>query len=186
MSKVKFSWYEVLYILILISFLAAGAMMWRKAKQPTVGILEVDKVATELGYTDKLTTDFQLWQDEAIAQVKILEAEAKVDLKALEDKTEAAATPEEKELLEIETAQRHAQYNKDRNNIRWQQVGRQVEAKKEFRAKIQPAIDEVAREMRLNIVLTPPAAYINERAVITADVIAKAKELGLEAAASEE
>jgi Skp family chaperone for outer membrane proteins len=167
------SWLEVVYVVLLI--VLAFAVL--SAARPRIGLLDVSRLATELGIRDRITADAREWETDARTDLKEIQQKFTEQSTSLRAQLAAAASDAEKEAIQKEFRAATAELQKESAAIRERLAVHGKEVFTEFRSRLQPFIDEVARRKRVWMVLDRSSGvlYAIRQIDITDDVVRQAR-----------
>ena len=171
-EKRMIRWYEVAYVAVLLALLVLSVYYLSPHK---VGVIDLKKVAVDLGYEARMITALEDKQRVAMGHANDLRQELGMRSGALTKEIESAKGAEKDKLkddlrnLQADYQQRITAVGNDFQQFR-------NDAILTFRARVQPILNDVARKHRLDLVLEPSVAVFRSRKIdITDDVIARCK-----------
>jgi|GEM_PF-1168309 len=165
---------EVVYVILLIALLAFVVF---SAARPRIGLVDVTRLTTELGIKSRLTADAKGWEQEAREELAKLQQDFAAQRDRFRERLAQAATEKERTNIQLEFNEVTARFQQEARAIRDRLTEHGKEAFLELRARLQPSIDEVARDRRLWMVLDRSAGvlYAVRQTDITDEVIKRAR-----------
>ena len=166
--------FEVVYIVMLGALLVLAVFFMGK---PRIGIIDLGRVAEEVGVEERIIDDAQQWRDTAGADLKKLKDQYKTLGQDIRAKADEAETDEEKAALKKDLTETVREYYSHSGRVRTRVRRHQQAVLKTFRKRVDPFVTEVARKRRLWLVLDRSArlVYATAKVDITDDVIEKAE-----------
>jgi Skp family chaperone for outer membrane proteins len=142
-----------------------------------VGIINLGRVASELGVEQKIIEDAQKWRENAAEDFQKLKNEYQALGKGVQAKAAEAQSEEAKKALRQEVTEATKEYYESSAKVRARVARHQQEVLQTFRNRLDPFVREVSRKRRLWLVLDRSArlVYATSKIDITDDVIEKAK-----------
>lgn len=166
--------FEVVYIVMLGALLVLAVFFMGK---PRIGIIDLGRVAEEVGVEERIIDDAQQWRDTAGSDLKKLKDQYKTLGQDIRAKADEAETDEEKAALKKDLTETVREYYSHSGRVRTRVRRHQQAVLKTFRKRVDPFVTEVARKRRLWLVLDRSArlVYATAKVDITDDVIEKAE-----------
>lgn len=161
--------------------IALGMAPLAQAQNGGVAVLDIDKVAQELGVDQSVLTELK--QIEANLNNQL--AQVRTNLQTQMNQLEARAGQQRTQQIQAQLVQANRKLNADFGAVRQQAQNQLATARvqriNEFREELRPIALEAAKAKGLSVVMTlTPNLYAHDEAVeITEDVIARAKAAGL-------
>jgi Skp family chaperone for outer membrane proteins len=145
--------------------------------KPRVGIINLGRVASELGVEQKIVEDAQKWRENAAEDFQKLKAEYQTLGKGVQAKAAGAQSDEAKLALRQEVTEATKDYYESSAKVRARVAKHQQEVLQTFRNRLDPFVREVSRKRRLWLGLDQSArlVYATSKIDITDEVIKKAK-----------
>jgi len=165
--------FEVVYIVMLGALLVLAVFFMGK---PRIGVIDLGRVAEEVGVEQQIIDDAQEWRDTAGSDLKKLRDEYRALGKGIRLKAGEAETDEEKAALKKDLTETAREYYTHSARVRAGVRRHQQAVLRTFRTRVDPFVTEVARKRRLWLVLDRSArlVYAIAKVDITDDVIEKA------------
>lgn len=166
-----------------ISLLAFAATA--QAQSGGVAVLDIDKVAEELGVEDSVKTSLVDMQNDLNSELQKAQANLQAQMKNAEEQAGENPTDEAKRQLIQTNQQLNVQFNQMKAQAQQQLANERVKKISDFREQIRPYAMEAAKAKGLDVVLmkvTPPVFDFSESVDITAATTELAKKAGLGAA----
>jgi outer membrane protein len=165
--------YEVIYVVVLLALLVLSVYFMNPHR---VGVLDVQRVARELGIDARVAAELKDKQDAARTRAQRLTQTFESQAADLDRKLKAASGAEKEQLAaEFKAVQESFQQSIAvvRNDVR----RHEAMIFGTFRKRLQPVVDQVARKRRLDIVVEPSATviYVRKQVDISDDVIRRAR-----------
>ena len=167
---------------LLVIASAFGMAISAQAQGGSAAVLDIDKVAQELGVDQSVLTELQ--QIEASLNNQL--AQVRNNLQSQMNQLEARAGQQRTQQIQAQLVEANRKLNADFNAVRAQAQNQLAAARIQrintFREKLRPVALEAAKAKGFNVVLTlTPQVYAHDDAVdITDDVIQRAKAAGLD------
>lgn len=164
---------DVVYIALLAILLVVAIFYIGK---PRVGMIDLGRVAEELGVEEQIVRDAQQWREEATEDFQRLKDEYRAFGQGISARVAEAETDEEKMLLQKSLADATREYYASSAEVRNRVRQRQQSVLRVFREHLDPFVREVSRKRRLWLVLDHSArlVYATSKIDITDEVIEKA------------
>lgn len=161
--------------------IALGMAPLAQAQNGGVAVLDIDKVAQELGVDQSVLTELKQIESNLNNQL----AQVRTNLQTQMNQLEARAGQQRTQQIQAQLVQANRKLNADFNAVRQQAQNQLATARvqriNEFREELRPIALEAAKAKGLSVVMTlTPNLYAHDESVeITDDVIARAKAAGL-------
>ncbi|MCB1234109.1 MAG: OmpH family outer membrane protein [Verrucomicrobiae bacterium] len=171
---------NLLILTILAAFAALAPNGW--AQKGGVAVLDIDKVAQELGVDKAVLGELQKIEADLNTQL----GQIRTNLQSQMNQLEAQAGQQRTQQVQAQLVNANQQLNAQFNNVKAQAQNQLAAARiakiNEFREKLEPLALEAAKAKGLGVVLTKtPQVYAYDEALdITDDTIKRAKAAGLE------
>ena len=169
-------WPELAYAASLLLLLGMVAFLIR---MPRVGVLDAQRVAADLGEEARIAESTKAWRTEAMAKVTEIRDDFRAQADTLVAQSEKTTDAAEKEKIKAKLGELQQNTQAVIEKIGRELVLRNDKQMQEFRARLKPAIDEVARRHRFDVVLdgkgNTGVLYANSRVDVTDEVIDKAR-----------
>ena len=172
-DRKKWGAFEVIYIVMLAVLLVLAVFYMGK---PKVGVIDLGRIAEEVGIEDKIVEDAEEWRDAAGVDLKELRDQYSALGKGIKDKALEAETEDEKLALQKDLNDATRQYYTETAKLRARVNKHQQAVLRTFRMRLDPFITEVARKRRVWLVLDRSArlVYATAQIDITDEVTEKA------------
>lgn len=167
---------------LLVIASALGMAISAQAQGGGAAVLDIDKVAQELGVDQSVLTELQ--QIEASLNNQL--AQVRNNLQSQMNQLEARAGQQRTQQIQAQLVEANRKLNADFNAVRAQAQNQLAAARiqriNDFREKLRPVALEAANAKGLKVVLTlTPQVYAHDESIdITDDVIQRAKAAGLD------
>lgn len=161
--------------------LTLGLSPLAQAQNGGAAVLDIDKVAQELGIDQSVLTELQQIEANLNNQLAQVRGNLQTQMNQLEARAGQQPTPEiQAQLLEA-NRKLNADFNQVRAQAQNQLAAARIQRINEFRDKLRPIALDAAKAKGLQVVLTlTPQVYANDESVdITAEVIKAAVAAGL-------
>ncbi len=162
--------------------IAVGLAPLAQAQNGGVAVLDIDKVAQELGIDQSVLTELKEIETNLNNQLAQVRNNLQSQMNQLEARAGQQRTPEMQAQLVQANRKLNADFGAVRAQAQNQLVSARVQRINEFRDKLRPIALESAKTKGLQVVMTlTPNLYTYDDSVdITEDVIKRAKEAGLQ------
>jgi outer membrane protein len=171
-------WPELAYAASLLLLLGMVAFLIR---MPRVGVLDTQRVAADLGVEARIAEDTKAWRTEAMAKVAEIRNSFRAQADTLIAQAEKTTDAAEKEKIKARLNELQQSTQATVEKIGRELVLRNEKQMQDFRTRLKPAIDDVARHHRFDVVLdgkgNTGVPYANSRVDVTDEVIDKARSI---------
>ena len=166
-------WYEAVYALALIALIFFGVVI---NKPNRVGVVDIDRLAMDLGVKDAIAEEDQSIRTELTEQLTRLQAQYQERFAAMTN-TQSGGVNVAGDGLKVQQQALQEGMRKEAGAVVTAGQRKQRQIIVVYRARLQPYINEVARKQRLSLVVSSGPATVYSRASIdiTDTVLAAAK-----------
>lgn len=153
-----------------------------RAQQGGVAVLDIDKVAQELGIDQSVLTELKQIEGNLNSQLAQVRQNLQTQMNQLEARAGQNRTPQTQAQLVEANRKLNADFGAVRAQAQSQLTSARVQRINDFREKLRPLALESAKAKGLHVVMTlTPNLYAHADEVdITEDVIKRAKDAGLQ------
>lgn len=169
----KISWYEMMYVVVLVGLLGWSVFFMNPHK---VAIVDMDRVFKDVGVLQKIDKERQK-KDFYVKGNSLLQAH-KFRLKTLQEKLDATKAETEKDKIGSQIRQANERIQQDIQPIQAAMQQFEAGAVTTFRQRLQPFINQIAQKRGVDVVIYkgPNVLFYGNKADLTADVTKAAKE----------
>ncbi len=143
-------WPEIAYAASLVLLLC---MMSFFMKMPRVGVVDTDRVCRELGEEARMAGDMKAWRERAKVEVDALRDSFRSQADTLLAQVEKTTDPAEKERIRTKLAELQRSTQDTVERMGREMMIRNEKQKQDFKSRLRPTIDEVARGHHFEVML---------------------------------
>ena len=176
-TKYRMQAADALYVVALLCLVAATIFFARRAK---VGVVDSGRVATEVGFEERLELDNLRLRNEAASKSQELLAEFQETRTAVQEEMAATGSEDEKAALRTDLAEKQRRLEGSLLQMRRDVIRQGQQQVAAFRSRLGPIISDIARKKRLDVVVDASSSamlYCNRKVDMTAEVIDAAKKV---------
>jgi Skp family chaperone for outer membrane proteins len=169
-------WYETVYVVVLLALLAVSLFFMNTHR---VGVMDVNRVAKAVGMDTRIVEDARQMQQAANVRAARLQQNFTERMADLDKQLKAATTDDDRDRVRSDMKSAEGLYQQTLAGIRGNLAQHEALVLRSFRARLQPAIDQVARRHRLDLVMDAGANvfYVRGNVDVTDRVIARCEGL---------
>jgi len=172
-EKTKRLVYDIAYLFVLAILIGVSIYFMRK---PRVGVLDMNQVVIGLGIQNRIQDDDKRQQNESFVRLDALKEKLRVRLDPLNAQLDRATDEATKNKIKDQVVIVRREFQESAERIAQEYQRRREDLRRNIRAKIDPAIRDVARSRRLDVIIDAEGGrgifYAHKRADVTSEVVA--------------